>query len=179
MRKTIIKIACVALAVAVLAACAVACDGLDPRISLDSAFTANIEGEIDGREISARVYCDLSEHITKEIYVRMSVSLLSPESLRGVTLTLRSDGKASARLGQNTVEGAYIDGMIAPFLASFPDGEYSSVEKGEEGFLAIWRKGEDTVEISFDINGVPKSAKGYVGARKISFVITNFCEKGK
>ena len=99
MRKTIIKIACAAVVLAVLAVCAVACNGLDPRIALDETFTANIEGEIDGREISARVYCDPTEHITKEIYVRMSVSLLSPESLRGVTLTLRSDGKASVRLG--------------------------------------------------------------------------------
>lgn len=179
MRVLHLKALCAAIILLTVTVCVVSCDAFDARVKLDKAFTANVEGEIDGRKISARVYCDPTEHITKEIYVRLSVSMLTPASLQGVTLTLRSDGKASIRLGQNTVEGANIDGMLAPFLAIFPDGEYSSVEKNDGGFLATWRRGSDAVTLNFDKDMVPKSAEGCVGGRIFSLNITDFCEKDK
>ena len=114
----------------------VSCDSLplSCRQNLDRPFWTRVEGVIDGRAVVAEVYCDPTEHKTKEIYNRCTVTFLEPVSLSGITVSLRSDGLATLRLKDSEEEQPLFGEMIRPYLALTPMGELYSQGKSEVGY---------------------------------------------
>ncbi len=158
-----------------------ACDDLpsDCLKYLDAPFFAEVEGEVDGVRVSALLYCDPTEHRTKEIYNKLTVTFLSPESLGGMTVSLRSDGKATLRLKDSEEDLPLYSGLAEPYLALSPEGEIYSQKKTAEGYEITYKQGSDSVTYYFDADGVPKRAEGSVGGRKILLEITKIRNTSK
>lgn len=150
------------------------CDDLpsDCLKYLDAPFLAEVKGEVDGGAVSALVYCDPTEHRTKEIYNKLTVTFLSPESLGGMTVSLRSDGKATLRLKDSEEELPLYSGLAEPYLALSPEGEIYSQKKTADGYEITYKQGEDSVTYYFDTSGTLKKAEGSVGGRKVLLEIT-------
>lgn len=146
-----------------------ACDDLpsDCLKCLDAPFFAEVEGEVDGAAVSALIYCDPTEHRTKEIYNKLTVTFLSPESLNGITVSLRSDGKATLRLKESEEELPLYSGLAEPYLALSPEGEIYSQKKTDQGYEITYKQGEDSVTYYFDASGVLKRAEGSIKSRKV------------
>ena len=163
----------VLLAVALLLS---SCDSLpeECRRSLDRPFRATVHGEVDGREVKAEVYCDPTEHKTKEIFNRLTVSFEEPRSLAGITVSLRSDGKATVRLKDTSVEMPIYREMTEPYLALTPFGELYSQSKTDDGYEMIYKRGDDEVTYYFGADGVLKRVKGRVDSRNFDLNVTNF-----
>ena len=154
----------------------VSCDSLPLacKEKLDRPFWTRVEGEIDGRAVVAEVYCDGTEHKTKEIYNRCTVTFLEPASLSGITVSLRSDGLATLRLKDSEEEQPLFGEMIRPYLALTPIGQLYSQNKNENGYEMTYRQGEDYATYYFDESGVPKKVDGRVGNRDFCLNITKF-----
>lgn len=147
----------------------------DPFVNYREPFRVNVSGTVDGTEIEAVVFCDPTEHLTKEIYNVLIVSFSLPKSLNGITVSLRSDGKATVRLKDTEEELPLYSDIAEPFLALCPKGEPESVERTESGGLKIvYADGEDKVNYIFDENGQMKKAEGEIKGRKVSLNIINF-----
>ena len=152
------------------------CDSLpsECRKSLECPFWADVEGIVDGREVKAEVYCDPTEHKTKEIFNRLTVRFTSPHALAGITVSLRSDGLATVRLKDAEVEMPIYREMTEPYLALTPFGELYSQKQTSDGYEATYKQGKDAVTYYFGADGVLKGVKGTVDSRSFSFTVTNF-----
>ena len=157
------------------------CDSLpeECRKSLGRPFWAKVEGEIDGREVMAEVYCDPTEHKTKEIFNRLIVRFDSPRALEGITVSLRSDGLATVRLKDTEVEMPIYREMTEPYLALTPFGELYSQNKTNNGYEMTYKQGGDTVTYYFGTDGVLKGARGTVDSRSFDLTVTNFRQISK
>lgn len=142
-------------------------------------FWVEAEGEIDGEQISVKVFCDPTDHMTKEIYNKLTVTFSAPKSLEGMTVSLRSDGKATIRLKNSEEELPLYSEIAEPYLALCPDGEYSSVKKTKQGYLVVYENESDRISYVFDNEGQPKSAEGEFLGHKISLNITKIYENSK
>ena len=141
---------------------------------LDSPFSAHFEGEVDGERVVATVFCDPTEHKTKEIYNKLTMTFSSPESLEGITVSLRSDGKGTVRLKGSEEELPLYSGMVEPYLALCNGMQVNSQRKTAEGYEVVLREGDDSITLVMDKTGIPKSAEGRIKGRKIFLKITNF-----
>lgn len=152
------------------------CDSLpeECRKSLDRPFRATVEGEVDGKDVRAEVYCDPAEHKTKEIFNRLTVSFEKPQALAGITVSLRSDGKATVRLKDTSVEMPIYREMTEPYIALTPMGEMYSQSKTENGYEMTYKQGEDSITYYFGADGVLKRVKGRVDSRNFDLNVTNF-----
>lgn len=151
------------------------CDTLpkDCRTQLEKPFKAEVEGEIDGVKISATVLCDPTEHKTKEIYDKTTVTF-KDGSLDGITVTLRSDGKATVRL-RNSVENLPLySGLAEPFTSLSPSVEPHSVKQTESGFEIVFKDDQLLTTCYFDKYGVIKKVEGRAYGREILLNITKF-----
>ena len=159
----------------------ISCDSLpeECRKSLDRPFRATVEGEVEGKEVRAEIYCDPTEHKTKEIFNRLTVSFEEPQSLAGITVSLRSDGKATVRLKDTSVEMPIYREMTEPYLALTPFGELYSQSKTNDGYEMTYKQGEDSVTYYFGTDGVLKCVKGTVDSRNFVLNITNFRQINK
>ena len=171
-KKAVAFVAVLTAAVTLLASC----DSLPEvcRKGLDRPFWATVDGEVDGREVKAEVYCDPTEHKTKEIFNRLTVSFEKPLSLEGITVSLRSDGKATVRLRETSVEMPIYREMTEPYLALTPMGELYSQCRTSEGYEMTYKQGEDAVTYYFGADGVLKCVKGRVDSRDFTLNVTNF-----
>ena len=150
------------------------CDSLpeECRKSLERPFWAKVEGEIDGREVMAEVYCDPTEHKTKEIFNRLIVRFDSPRALEGITVSLRSDGLATVRLKDTEVE-------MPIYREMTPFGELYSQNKTNNGYEMTYKQGGDTVTYHFGTDGVLKGVRGTVDSRSFDLTVTNFRQTSK
>ena len=153
-----------------------ACDTLPEECAsyLSSPFRAEVEGYADGEKISATVFCDPTEHKTKEIYNVLTVTFSEGRALEGITASLRSDGKATVRLRDSSEELPLYSGLTEPFLALCPKAEPYSVRKTDEGFEAEWREEEMSAILYFGKDGIIKRAEGVVSGRQIKLNVTSF-----
>ena len=151
------------------------CDTLprDCRSQLESPFKADIDGEIDGEKISATVICDPTEHKTKEIYDRLTVTF-KDGSLDGITVTLRSDGKATVRLRSSIENLPLYSGLAEPFTSLSPSAEPYSVKQTESGFEIVFKDDNLLTTCYFDKDGVITKVEGNISGREILFNVTNF-----
>lgn len=164
----------------VLLGCLAACEigGVEDVNCLKLPFSATVEGDVDGVKVKADVFCDPTEHLTKEIYNVMTVTFYAPESMDGITVSLRSDNKATVRLKNTEDEKPLYEKIIEPYLTLMPRAEYSTVEKTDDGFKIVYNAdGCDLVYI-FDEDGIPKSIEGEVRSRKVRLDIIKFDQKG-
>lgn len=157
------------------------CDSLpsECRKSLECPFWADVEGIVDGREVRAEVYCDPTEHKTKEIFNRLTVSFTSPNALAGITVSLRSDDLATVRLKDTEVEMPIYREMTEPYLALTPFGELYSQKQTAAGYEVIYKQGADSVTYCFGADGVLTSVRGTVDSRSFDLTVKNFRQKSK
>ena len=155
---------------------AVSCDGIYgySRDNISRPFFADISGEIDGVGIYAKIYCDPSEHKTKEIYEKLIVTFDSPEGLDGVTVTLLSSGEGFVRFENVISKDPYYAPMTDMFSSLFISGDPLSVQKESNGDLSVRYKnsGRD-ITYTFDEKYTPKEINGTQNGRKIAFKLTN------
>lgn len=142
--------------------------------SVSEPFSATVEGQIDRTQITALIWYDPTEHVTKEIYRKMTVTFLAPESLEGLAISLFSDGKVSAELGKQRFEGGLLRQAVAPFLTLIPSSPYSTIQKEEDGSVTLTvREGEDTdLSYLYDKEGVLERIEGTKDGRNILFFVT-------
>lgn len=146
--------------------------GIEYGSYLDEPFFASISGVVDGIEVKAEIYCDPTEHLSREIYEKLIVRFLSPASLEGLTVTLLSSGEGIVRLGDVVPEGESFDDIADPFLALCPSGEPSSVRKEENGEVTvIYKSSEKDLTYTFDKDGVVKNVKGVQNGREIDLTV--------
>ena len=163
-----------------LSTCLCACDGAFEEFDhLGSPFVAEISGEVDGIAVEAEIFCDPTEHKTKEIYNLMTVKFSAAESLEGVTVTLRSDGKATVRLRDMEEELPLYSGFAEPYLALCRGGEVFSRRKTEGGYEIVFVDGEDSVTLNLDEKKMPTEVCGSVNRRNFSLKVTNFQQSKK
>ena len=158
----------------------VGCDGNSNLLScFNEPFRAVVEGEVDGRFVKAEVFCDPTEHLTKEIYNRLTVTFSCPEALDGITVSLRSDGKATVRLKDTEEDMPLYDKLVEPYLVLMPSAEYASLEKTANGFKTSCEQNGERIFYYFDAEGQPKSIEGKINGRKILFSIVKVDKMGK
>ena len=145
----------------------------------DEPFRLKVKGEVDGKPTEAEVYCDPTEHVTKEIYNKVIVSFISPSSLSGITVSLRSDGKATVRLKNTEEELPLYSALAEPYLALCPDKSYSSLKKTDNGTVVICENENGKLSYLFDSEGQIKSVEGEINDRKITFNVIKIYEKDK
>ncbi len=154
------------------------CGGSTDRASwFDAPFIADAEGLIGERRASVTVFCDPVER--EGVYNKLTVTFSSPEGLRGMTVSLFSDGYTTARLGELEGGSSFLSKAAAPYLVFCPEGEYLSVRVTEEGSRFAYGEGEDRVSYLFGSNGELKSIDGSFGGENISLKITNFRKIGE
>ncbi len=159
-----------------IAASLCSCDYLPAECSsyLESPFRADAEGEINGERISAELYCDPTEHKTKEIYNRLIITFKSGKGLEGITVSLRSDGLATVRLRGTTEELPLYSGLAQPFTALCPQSEPYAIRKTEGGCEIEYRDGDSWAILFFDESGVIKRVNGEILSRHLDLNVTNF-----
>lgn len=152
-----------------------ACDSLPSEYDrqLSSPFRAKLEGEIDGEKIIATVYCDPTEHKTKEIYNVLTVTFESG-SLEGITANLRSDGRATVRLRNSEEELPLYSGITEPFTALFPNCEPYAIRQTGDGCEVEFRDEDISVICYFGNDGTIKRVEGEVDKRAVLLNIINF-----
>ena len=141
-------------------------------VGFGAPFVADAEGTIGGREVSMTVFCDPRR--SGEVCNKLTVTFSSPESLKGLTVSLFSDGSFTARLGELEGNTSYLFDAAAPYLVFCPEGDFLSVRVTEEGRSYTYGEGEDRVSYLFCAEGRLKSIEGVFGGEKISLKITNF-----
>lgn len=142
-------------------------------------FFVEAFGEVDGKQVEVKAFVDPTLHSTKEIYNKLTVTFLKPTNLDGITVSLRSDGKATVRLNDIEEEMPYYGGLAQPYLVFLPSDEYSSVKKGDAGIEVVYGEGEERLVYVFGVDGQPKSVEGCFEGHKILLNITKICENGK
>lgn len=137
-------------------------------------FFADVTGLVDGEEIKAQIYCDPSEHKTKEVYERLVVTFQAPEGLDGVTVTLLSSGDGFVRFENVISKDPYYAPMTEAFSTLFLTGEPLSVKRKENGSL-ILRYADSTRDLTyvFDPKGALKQIEGTQNRRNISLKLNN------
>ena len=173
-RRTVFALFGICLA---LTALLLGCDGVAEWISFpEKPFFMSVEGVVDGGEISATVFCDPTEHKTKEIYNKLTVTFHSPAGLSGMTVSLRSDGKATVRLRDSEEESPLFSSMTEPYLFLFESEPYS-VERVDGGYSMIVSRNNEQLKCAFDQNGELKKIKGRYFGHEIELFVTKICEK--
>ena len=155
------------------------CDSMPEEClaQLERPFQTEVEGKIDGEEVKADIFCDPTVHRTKEIYDRLTVTFLSPQSLEGITVTLRSDGKATVRLKNSEETLPLYSGLCEPFASLWQSPEPYAIKKTDVGCEALFKEENYELTYYFDKGGKLKSIKGEVGGRQIALNITKFEQK--
>ena len=160
----------------VLVSCALySCDNLPNNCAskLKTPFRAEVEGEVDGDAIAATVYCDPTVHKTKEIYDKITVTFKGG-ALDGITVTLRSDNKATVRLRNFKEALPLYSGLVEPFTALCPETKPYSVKKTADGYEIVFKEKKMTVTCYFDGEGIIKRAEGEVCGRQVDLNVTKF-----
>lgn len=158
---------------------ATACDTMPQEClsRLGKPFYAETEGAVDGQKISADIFCDPTEHKTKEIYTALSVTFHEPASLDGITVTLRSDGKATARLGSLTEEMPLYSSISQPFAELFESPKPERVIKTEQGIVIETADNGSTLRYHFDNDGIIKRIEGEVDGHQVDLNVIKFEQK--
>lgn len=134
-------------------------------------LSTNVKGIVDGIAIEATVHFEtLNEGEPARI---MTVSYSDPESLKGITVNLYSDGTARSRLGNIDIGGAF-HGFAEPFLAICPEGDYSSISFTDDGGATVtFGEGEDSVKYYFKKESrLPAKIEGRMSGRQISLKLS-------
>ena len=150
-----------------------ACVGNGAPFNIPSEpFRALVEGVVDGESVKAEVYCDPSEHKTKEIYEKVVVKFTYPEKLCGITATLLSSGEGFVRYGNITCSSPYFAKMSELYLFLAPSGEPYSIEKNANGgYNATYVNEKDKIVYVFNADGEICNAEGKWGEKSFSFKI--------
>lgn len=155
-----------------LCSCDVTDNGIYPP---NSRFWATVEGTVDGERVKATVFCDPTEHLTKEIYSKLSVTFAEPQSLEGITVTLRSDQKATLRLKGIEEDLPLYYNLSEPFSALMPSKEPSTIQKTDRGTLVTYGISDnESISYLFDKSGTPISITGTYRSHNISLTVTKF-----
>ena len=141
---------------------------------LEEPFRMQVEGEIDGGDVAAEIFCDPTEHKTREIYDRLTVTFLTPKSLEGITVTLRSDGKATVRLNNSEETLPLYSGLSEPFNSLWQSSEPYAVRKTDEGYEVEFREENFVLTYFFDKEGRLKGLVGDSYGRKVDLTVTKF-----
>jgi hypothetical protein len=132
---------------------AVSCDSMtdDCIDSLKHPFFADVCGTVDGEIIEAKIYCDPSDHKTKEIYEKLIVTFSSPEGLEGVTVTLLSSGEGLVRFENVISKDPYYAPMTELFSSLFISGEPLTVKREDDGNMTLcYKDAERDLTYTFD-----------------------------
>lgn len=152
-----------------------ACDTSDPFSYCQAPFTVVADGEIDGIALQAKIYCDPTIHNTKEIYTQINVAYLSPESLRGITVSFTSDGKSRARLNDMEMNVQNVAGMTEIFRLICPATPQTSIEYNEEKLEVEFSSDQGSYTVYFDkIGEFPSRIKGTLGERNFDISLSEY-----
>lgn len=176
--KKCLKIAFLAI-FALFLLSATACDTMPQEClsRLEKPFYAETEGAVDGQKTSADIFCDPTEHKTKEIYTTLSVTFHEPASLDGITVTLRSDGKATVRLGSLTEEMPLYSSLTEPFSSLFRSTAPSRITKTDTGFVAETESNGSALKYHFNSDGMIERIEGEIEGHKVDLRVTKFEQK--
>lgn len=120
-------------------------------IYTSSPFLMEIEGEIDGNILSARIYIDPTQHRTKEVYEKMIITFSSPENLDGITVTYLSNSKTLVRLEDLISQELPSDGISKLYEIFVPRGELTRLKKEEDGkTVAEYENAQGKISYVFD-----------------------------
>ena len=152
-----------------------ACDTRDPFFYCTAPFTVEAEGVVDGVSLQAKIYCDPTVHSTKEIYTQMNVTYLSPESLRGITVTFTSDQKSYARLNDMEMSLQNAGGMTEIFRLICPTSPPTSLKYDKEKLEVEFTSDQGSYTVYFDkIGDFPSKIKGTLGERKFDVNLSEY-----
>lgn len=175
--RTVVAVFCV---IGVVLFALFGCEGLTENLTVPKKpFFVEAFGEVDGETVEIKVFCDPTTHSTKEIYNKLTVTFFAPTNFDGITVSLRSDGKATVRLSNIEEEMPYYEGLAEPYLVFLPSGEASSVKKVDMGTEVVYGDGEERLAYFFDADGQLKRIEGCFEGHKILLNITKICENGK
>ena len=144
---------------------------------LKKPFYAEVEGRFDGQSLSADIFCDPAEHKTREIYSVLTLTLHQPTSLDGITVTLRSDGKATVRLNTCTEEMPLYSNISQPFAELFESPKPNRVIKTEQGIVIETVDNGSTLRYHFDNDGIIKRIEGEVDGHQVDLNVIKFEQK--
>jgi len=148
----------------------VSCKGVESDLFAYSkeSFSAKVEGSVDGIAIEAIVHFEAAGEGEQSRI--MTVSYLAPESLKGLTVSIYSDGTARSRLGNTEIDGGIFHGFAEPFSAIRPSGDYSSVNlDSEENATVEFINDKESVKYYFKKGTrLPVKIEGRVSGRQIS-----------
>lgn len=147
--------------------------GVDRFDFADMDVMAQVEGMIDGKEISATVF---SFPRAEGEEIRASVLYHSPASLEGISITMEACGECSARLGDMTLNTGGLDGLIEPFMPLISPRTVYSVERTEslDEKIRICDENCDLYYVFDGEEGVLKSISGKYMDRDIDIRIKSF-----
>ncbi len=151
----------------------VSCKGEGEKLFgyMNEPFFMEIGGEIDGVAFEARVYCDPTEHLTKEIFEKMIISFSSPKELDGITVSLLSSGKCITRLG-SIVSSEYVSENICDIFEMFsPEKEMTRIKKEVDKTVVEFEDEKGITVYIFDENNRPVRIEGERKGRFLGFDI--------
>jgi hypothetical protein len=156
-----------------------ACDTMPQEClsRLEKPFYAEVEGRFDEQSLSADIFCDPTEHKTREIYSVLTLTLHQPTSLDGITVTLRSDGKATVRLNTCTEEMPLYASISRPFAELFESPKPDRVIKTEQGIVIETADNGSTLRYHFDNDGIIKRIEGEVDGHQVDLNVIKFEQK--
>lgn len=140
-------------------------------------FDVIIEGNIDGISINGRL---VSRPNAEGTDAKATFTFISPESLRGLNVTLSANGEMSARLGEIKESSQAILPLADIFMPIIETGEISSVAKCKDGSVNISVRDEDCdLEYTFlQDSALPSRIAGNNKGRSIDIKVSQADEKG-
>lgn len=133
----------------------------------EHAFCADIEGQVDGLEIAARVQVSARDETGAR---DVKIEFLSPKSLEGITVTGDSDGTGISLEGINVADAGQ-EWLLAARLL-IPEGQVVSIKNSEQGIATVALDSKQTIII--DLNtGAPLEAS-IDGVRSARVRVTRF-----
>lgn len=173
--KTLLKCCAACLFFIIIGGSMLGCNAIkDPFGYCEAPFSARAKGEVDGVSVEVILHMDPVPHNTKEIYDKLTVTYLAPASLRGITVSLRSDGTSSARLGDLVLGEQNVRGMLEIFLLLCPNEPPSSLQMEGEHLVVNF----DEYTLTFLRDGeFPVQMQGTWGERRFLLVLSDYSSR--
>ena len=160
------KIVCVIIALLTLCGCG----SIDSSVLnyAEHAFCADVEGQVDGIDFSARVQVSSADENGARS-IRMEFS--SPENLCGIVVTKDAEGTSISLDGIN-ISDAAAQGWLVIAQLLVPEGQVVSIKNSEQGTATVALDSKQIIVI--DLNTGAPLEVSLDGARSVFVRVTRF-----
>ncbi len=144
---------------------------IDRRAYTKSDFDAKICGELDGIRIEGILQ---NRPSATGDSVKALFRFESPDSLRGLTVSVSGNGSVSARLGDVCDSSDSLFSLTDFFLSVTEMGEPSSVEKNKDGGVTV-RVCDENCDLKYAFSSdspIPSQISGKYKGRSVTFSLT-------